>query len=144
MHVISRKKLKEAVARHGDLEGPLDAWFRIAKKDLWRRLADVRKTSSTADALPPGRLVTQFRALPLVGQAQKVLGVRYAPTFIAEAYITGTAWHWALRREHRDSTTQRCASCIATSSAMGSSWWCVVTVLRERPPSRAPLSSLAH
>ncbi len=93
MHVISRKKLKEAVARHGDLEGPLDAWFRIAKKDLWRRLADVRKTFSTADALPPGRLVTQFRALPLVGRAQKVLGVHYAPTFIAELTITGTAWH---------------------------------------------------
>jgi mRNA interferase HigB len=51
MLVISRKKLKEAVARHGDLEGPLDAWFRIAKKDLWRRLADVRKTFSTADAV---------------------------------------------------------------------------------------------
>jgi len=51
MHVISRKKLKEAGARHGDLEGPLDAWFRIAKKALWRNLADVRKTLSTADAV---------------------------------------------------------------------------------------------
>jgi mRNA interferase HigB len=51
MHVISRKKLKEAVARHADLEGPLDAWFRIAKTALWRSLPDVRKTSSTADAV---------------------------------------------------------------------------------------------
>jgi mRNA interferase HigB len=51
MHVISRKKLKEVVPRHADLEGPLDAWFRIAKKALWRNLADVRKTFSTADAV---------------------------------------------------------------------------------------------
>jgi mRNA interferase HigB len=51
MHVISRKKLKAAVARHGDLEGPLDAWFRIAKKALWGNLADVRKTLATADAV---------------------------------------------------------------------------------------------
>jgi mRNA interferase HigB len=51
MHVISRKKLKEAAARHGDLEEPLDAWFRIAKKAGWRNLADVRKTFSTADAV---------------------------------------------------------------------------------------------
>jgi mRNA interferase HigB len=51
MHVISRKKLKEAVARHADLEGPLDAWFRIAKKALWGNLADVRKTFSNADAV---------------------------------------------------------------------------------------------
>lgn len=51
MHVISRKKLKQAAALHGDLEGPLDAWFRIAKKALWRNLADVRKTFSSADAV---------------------------------------------------------------------------------------------
>jgi mRNA-degrading endonuclease HigB of HigAB toxin-antitoxin module len=35
MHVISRKKLKEAVTRRRDLESPLDAWFRIAKKASW-------------------------------------------------------------------------------------------------------------
>jgi mRNA interferase HigB len=51
MHVISRKTLKEAVARHADLDGPLDAWFRIAKKVLPRNLPDVRKTFSTAEAV---------------------------------------------------------------------------------------------
>jgi mRNA interferase HigB len=51
MHVISRRKLKEAAARHGDLEGPLDAWFRIAKKALWKNLAEVRKTFWSADAV---------------------------------------------------------------------------------------------
>jgi mRNA interferase HigB len=51
MHVISRRKLKEAATRHGDLEDALDAWFRIAKKALWRNLAEVRKTFSSADAV---------------------------------------------------------------------------------------------
>jgi mRNA interferase HigB len=51
MHVISRRKLKEAAIRHGDLEGPLDAWLRIAKKATWRNLAEVRKTFSSADAV---------------------------------------------------------------------------------------------
>ncbi len=51
MHVISRRKLKEAATRHGDLKGPLDAWFRIAKKAQWRNLAEVRKTFSSADAV---------------------------------------------------------------------------------------------
>ena len=51
MHVISRRRLKEAATRHGDLEGPLDAWFRIAKKALWRSLAEVRKTFSSADTV---------------------------------------------------------------------------------------------
>ncbi len=51
MHVISRKKLKEAAARRADLEGPLGAWFRIAKKALWRNLSDVRQTYSSADSV---------------------------------------------------------------------------------------------
>lgn len=51
MHVISRKKLKEAVARHDELDGPLDAWFRIAKKAVWKNLSDVRRTFSTAAAV---------------------------------------------------------------------------------------------
>jgi mRNA interferase HigB len=51
MHVISRRKLKEAATRHGDLEGPLDAWFRIAKKATWRNLAEVRKTFSSRDSV---------------------------------------------------------------------------------------------
>ena len=51
MHVISRRKLKEAAARHGELEGPLDAWFRITKKATWRNLAEVRKTFSSRDSV---------------------------------------------------------------------------------------------
>ena len=51
MHVISRKKLKEAAERHADLDVPLDAWFRIAKKARWKSLTDVRKTFSSTDAI---------------------------------------------------------------------------------------------
>jgi len=51
MHVISRKKLKEAALRHHDLEAALDAWFRIAKRALWQDLTDVRRTFATADAV---------------------------------------------------------------------------------------------
>lgn len=51
MHVISRKKLKEAAERHSDLERPLDAWYRIVKKAVWRNLADVRNTFTTADSV---------------------------------------------------------------------------------------------
>jgi len=51
MHVISRKRLKEAATRHPDIEPALDAWFRIAKRSVWQDLVDVRKTFSTADAV---------------------------------------------------------------------------------------------
>ncbi len=51
MHVISRKKLKEAAIRHPAIELALDAWFRIAKRALWQDLTDVRRTFATADAV---------------------------------------------------------------------------------------------
>ncbi len=50
MHVISRKKLLEAAERHRDLAGPLDVWYRIAKKAEWRNLVDVKRVFPTADA----------------------------------------------------------------------------------------------
>ena len=50
MHVISRKKLLEAAERHRDLAGPLDVWYRIAKRAEWRSLTDVRRVFPTADA----------------------------------------------------------------------------------------------
>jgi mRNA interferase HigB len=51
MHIVSRKKLNEAAAQHANLEGPLDAWFRIAKKADWQSLTDVGKTLSSADVV---------------------------------------------------------------------------------------------
>ena len=51
MHVISRKKLKQAALRHPELEPALDVWFRIAKRALWQNLSDVRETFATADGV---------------------------------------------------------------------------------------------
>ena len=51
MHVISRKKLKQAALRHPELESALDAWFRITKRAFWQSFADVRKTFSSADGV---------------------------------------------------------------------------------------------
>lgn len=84
MHVISRKKLKEAAARHGDLEGPLDAWFRIAKKAAWRNLADVRKTFSTADAVAKWTIFNikgnQYRLLVEINYASGRIFIRHVLT----------------------------------------------------------------
>jgi mRNA interferase HigB len=51
MHVISRKMLKQAAVEHSGMEGPLDAWFCIAKRAQWQSLQDVRKTFSSADGV---------------------------------------------------------------------------------------------
>jgi mRNA interferase HigB len=51
VHVISRKRLKEAAPKHPELETALDAWFRIARKAFWQSLTDVRKTFGNADSV---------------------------------------------------------------------------------------------
>ena len=51
MHVISRRRLLQAALVHGDLGAPLDTWYRIAKKEKWRSLDDVRRDLPSADGV---------------------------------------------------------------------------------------------
>ncbi len=67
MHVISRKKLLEAPETHGDLSGPLDIWYRIAKKAKWKDLLDVRRVFPTADA------VDRFTVFNIKGNAYRLI-----------------------------------------------------------------------
>ena len=93
MHVISRKKLKEAVARHADLEGPLDAWFRIAKKAEWENLAGVRKTFSSADVVGKWTVFNikenQYR---LIGEINYVFGRVYVRHVLTHAEYDRGGW----------------------------------------------------
>jgi mRNA interferase HigB len=50
LHIISRKKLLEAGQRHKELAEPLDIWYRVAKKAIWRNLIDVRRVFPSADS----------------------------------------------------------------------------------------------
>jgi mRNA interferase HigB len=67
VHVISRKKLLEAAERHRDLAGPLDVWYRIAKKAGWRSLTDVRRVFPGADA------VSRFTIFNIQGNAYRLI-----------------------------------------------------------------------
>jgi mRNA interferase HigB len=67
LHVISRKKLLEAAETHGDLSGPLDIWYRVAKKAKWKDLLDVRRVFPTADA------VDRFTVFNIKGNAYRLI-----------------------------------------------------------------------
>lgn len=51
LHVISRKRLLEAAQVHSILSGPLDAWYRIAKKSEWKSVEDIRLVFPSADGV---------------------------------------------------------------------------------------------
>ena len=67
MHVISRKKLLEAANEHAGLGGPLDAWYRIAKKVRWRSLMEVRQVFPSTDA------VGKFTVFNIKGNAFRLI-----------------------------------------------------------------------
>ena len=49
MYVISRRKLREFAEMYQEAEGPLDSWYRTARRATWANLAGVRQTSPYAD-----------------------------------------------------------------------------------------------
>ena len=49
MHVISRRAMRDAIARYPDAAGWLNNWWEDAGKARWRSLQDVRKNYPTAD-----------------------------------------------------------------------------------------------
>jgi mRNA interferase HigB len=51
LHVITRRKLLEASAKYPDLTGPLDVWFRLAKRADWKSLEEVHKDFPSADGV---------------------------------------------------------------------------------------------
>jgi mRNA interferase HigB len=84
LHIISRKKLLEAGYRHGDLNEPLDVWFRIAKSASWKNLAETKQSFPTADLVG---LLTVFnvkgntyRLITEIYYREQVVLIRYVLT----------------------------------------------------------------
>ncbi len=82
MHVISRKKLLQAAERHRELTGPLDVWYRIAKKAEWRNILEVRRVFPAADA------VDRFTVFNIKGNAYRLITeINYQTQKIFVRYI---------------------------------------------------------
>lgn len=88
LHVISRKKLLEAVERHGGPGVALDAWYRIAKAAKWRSLEEVRRIYRHADGVRVGEKVytvfnisgNRFRLVAEIYYEDQVLLIRHVLT----------------------------------------------------------------
>lgn len=67
MHIISRKRLLEAVEKHADLDRPLDVWYRVAKKAEWKNLMNVKRVFPSAEA------VERFTVFNIKGNAYRLI-----------------------------------------------------------------------
>lgn len=85
MHVISRKKLKEAAEKHSGLAAALDTWFRVAKRAKWRHIDDVRQTYPHADA------VGDYTVFNIKGNEYRlIVKIRYA---VGRIYVKHVLTH---------------------------------------------------
>ena len=51
MHVISRKRIKQASAEHGEWQASLTTWYKVAKAAAWNSFDDVRKSWRNSDSV---------------------------------------------------------------------------------------------
>jgi mRNA interferase HigB len=47
--VLSRRRIEEYACKHPDVAETLRAWYKIARKALWKNLEDVRAQINSAD-----------------------------------------------------------------------------------------------
>lgn len=84
MHVISYKTLKEAAIIHGDLGGPLDDWYKVAKQAQWGSIQDVRQVYPSAD--PVGNFTVfnikgnNYRLIVGIDYKKKIIFIKYVLT----------------------------------------------------------------
>jgi mRNA interferase HigB len=80
LRIISRKKLLVAAKGQGNLAGPLDVWYRIAKRADWTSLKDVRRDFPSADAVGKYTVFNikgnEYRLISLMFYRSKKLFIR--------------------------------------------------------------------
>jgi mRNA interferase HigB len=85
LHVISRKKLLDAGAKHPDLVGPLDIWCRLAKRADWKSLDEIRLILPATDGV--GRFTVfnikgnHFRLIAEVNYSTGRIFIRHVLTY---------------------------------------------------------------
>ena len=51
VRIISRKKIREAVAKHGEWEASLNSWYKITKGAKWKHFPDIKQSWKRSDVV---------------------------------------------------------------------------------------------
>lgn len=93
MRVISRRRLKDAVGKHAEVEGSLEAWYRIAKAAKWSSFAELRITWASADIYQNCTIFnikgTKYRLIAWINYQSGKIFIRHVLT---HAEYTKGAW----------------------------------------------------
>ena len=67
MRIITRKRILNFVEKHNRAKKPLDVWYRIVKKTVFKNFDDLRKTYPSAD------LVGKFTVFNIGGNKYRLI-----------------------------------------------------------------------
>jgi mRNA interferase HigB len=97
MNVISRPAVDDAIIRHPDAENWLNAWWKIAKREGWNSLEEVRRvyprTDQVGSCLVFDVLGNKYRLI--VGVRYRTAsrgGTLYVKHFLTHAEYSKDAW----------------------------------------------------
>jgi mRNA interferase HigB len=86
MHVISRKRLREACRSHADVCEALDDWFSIANKANWERLDDVQRFYPKAEAVSNFTVFNikgnRYRLIASINYEKQIIYIKYVLTHL--------------------------------------------------------------
>lgn len=84
MHVLTRKRLREFVARHKEAEEPLDVWYAIVSKTDFGSFAELKRAFRSVDKV--GKFTVfdiggnKFRLIVAIHYNRKKLYIRHVLT----------------------------------------------------------------
>lgn len=91
MHVISRKKLQEFVARMAIPSDPFDAWYHLVAKNYFPNFAALRKTFNSVDS------VKQYFVFNICGNNYRIVAAIHfnrQRIYIREVLTHNAYDHW--------------------------------------------------
>jgi mRNA interferase HigB len=84
MHVISRKRLREACRNHADVCEALDDWFAIASKAHWSNLNEVQRFYPQAEAVSSFTVFNikgnRYRLIASINYEKQIIYIKYVLT----------------------------------------------------------------
>ena len=90
---MSHKAIRTFGEKHPDARGPLDRWYRVAKRATWLSFADVKESFDAADFVAPCVIFdiggNKFRLVAEIHFIRRVLFIRHIMTH--KEYTKG-AW----------------------------------------------------
>ncbi|MFY8189253.1 MAG: type II toxin-antitoxin system HigB family toxin [Flavobacterium sp.] len=85
MRIVSYKRIQEFSEKHADSKLPLNIWFHTTNHEVWKSLADIKRTFNNVDYVGNNRYVfnikgNSYRLIAIISFNAQKLYIRFIGT----------------------------------------------------------------